>query len=211
MEYGNPRGARSSAVERPAHNWLRVGSNPTGPILSLALSGRWNDAGMQGTVILRLLAVFTCITALCGCHFNTRNPGGETPAPSNTTLAQANSTAAPDQMMSKTPAAKYIAKTGADLKGVTFAVWANGRPIGSVQWPNKALDITPGMRGHANVLVIEWTRTTKNGSGTMTISTAPGNKLVLTAHVTPSSAAKGRVSKTIIAPQAPVGRPSPGP
>jgi hypothetical protein len=147
---------------------------------------------------------------LSGCHFNTRTAAGETPAPSNTTLAQANSTAAPEQAMSNIPGDKYVAKTGADVKGITFEVWANGRPIGTIQWPNKALDITQGMRGHANVLVIQWTRTSKNGAGTMTIQTAHNSKTVLIAHVTASSPAKGRVSKTLIAPQVPVGRPSPG-
>ncbi len=29
--------ARSSAVERPAHNWLRAGSNPAGPTRNAAL------------------------------------------------------------------------------------------------------------------------------------------------------------------------------
>lgn len=120
-------------------------------------------------------------------------------------MAQGNSTAPPDQAMSSGPGDKYFAKTDAKTHGVNFAVWANGRPIGIVDWPSKSLDITKGMRGHANVVVVQWTRTAKNGSGTLTIGTA--KKTVLTAHVTPSSPAKGRVSKQFIAPQANVGRP----
>ncbi len=127
---------------------------------------------MQGTVILRSLAAAALVVLVSGCNSNSRTQGGQTPMPSNTTLAQANSTAAPDQAMSNVPGDKYIAKTSADVKDVTFAVWANGRPIGTVSWPSKALDITSGMRGHANVLVIQWTRMTKTGTGTMTIQTA---------------------------------------
>ena len=40
------RGACSSAVERPAHNWLRVGSNPTGPTVK-------NDV-RHGAIVYRL-------------------------------------------------------------------------------------------------------------------------------------------------------------
>jgi hypothetical protein len=166
---------------------------------------------MQGTVVLRPLAIAALAVSLCACHFNTRTAAGETPQPSNTTLAQANSTAAPAQAMSNTPGGKYIAETSADVKDVTFAVWANGRPIGTISWPSKALDITQGMRAHANVLVIQWTRTHKDGIGTMTIQAEPNKKPVLVAHVTASSPTKGQVSKTMIAPGVPVGRPSPAP
>jgi len=161
---------------------------------------------MQGSVLLRSLAVAALTALLPACHFKSQSAAGQTPEPSNTTLAQANSTAAPDQAMSNVPGEKFIAMTRPNLKGVTFAVWANGRPIGTISWPGKALDITQGMRGHANVLVIQWTRTSKNGTGTMTIQTAQ-HKPVLTAHVTPASPTKGQISKTLVAPQAPVGRP----
>ncbi len=133
---------------------------------------------MQGTVILRSLAVLSLAGSLAACHFNTRTTAGETPQPSKTTLAQANSTAAPDQWFSGKPGQKYFARTGPHLKDVTFEVWANGNPIGTISWPSKALDITHGMRGHANVVVIRWTRTSKTGTGMMRIETA-GNKSVL--------------------------------
>ncbi len=164
---------------------------------------------MQGSVVLRFCGAFALAACVSACHPSERSTAGQTPVPSQTTMAQANSTAAPDQSLSSGPGAKYMAKTGADLKGVTFEVWANGKPIGTVSWPNKALDITGGMRGHANVLVIKWTRTSKTGTGTMTIGTAKNGK-ILSAHVSPSSPAKGQVSKTMIAPQAPVGRPHGG-
>ncbi|HZZ65652.1 MAG TPA: hypothetical protein VFE17_09155 [Candidatus Baltobacteraceae bacterium] len=164
---------------------------------------------MQGTV-LRALAAALFAISLAACHFNTRTAAGVTPAPSPSGAADTNSTAPPVQAMSKTPSVKYYAKTAGDVKGVTFSVWANGTPIGSLQWPNKALDLTSKMRGHANVLVIQWERTTKSGSGTMTIVAQGSTKPVLVAHVSAGSPAKGQVSKTIIAPQAPVGRPAPG-
>ena len=159
---------------------------------------------MQGTVILRALGVFALAATLAGCHPSTRSAAGQTPLPSQTTMAQANSTAPPDQAITVGPGDKYFAKTDAKTHGVNFAVWANGRPIGVIDWPSKSLDITKGMRGHANVVVVEWTRTQKNGSGTLTVGT--DKKTVFTTKVTPSSPAKGRNSKQFIAPQAPIGR-----
>lgn len=160
---------------------------------------------MQGTVILRSLCVLALSAAVSGCHPSTRSTAGQTPQPSQTTMAQANSTAAPDQALSSGPAEKYIATTGGNLKDVTFSLWANGRPIGVIKWPGKSLDLTKDMRGHANVLVIKWERTAKNGTGTLAIHSQAGKK-VLSANVTPSSPATGQVSKTMIAPQVPVGR-----
>jgi hypothetical protein len=162
---------------------------------------------MRGTAILRSLAVAAFTALLCGCHFNTRTATGMTPQPSNTTIAQSNSTSSPTKHLSTIPAQKYIAQTAAGLKDVTFAIWANGRPIGTISWPSKSLDLTGDMRGHANVLVIQWTRTAKDGKGMMTIDTEPGGKTVLTARVSPSSPEKGSVSKTLIAPRSAVGRP----
>ena len=160
---------------------------------------------MQGTVIFRSLCVLALAALVSGCHPSTRSTAGQTPQPSQTTMAQANSTAPPDQALSVGPGEKYIATTGGNVKDVTFDLWANGRPIGSIKWPGKSLDITKEMRGHANVLVIKWERTAKNGTGTLSIHSQTGKK-VLTANVTPSSPAKGQVSKTMIAPQVPVGR-----
>ena len=159
---------------------------------------------MQGTVILRTLGVVAFAAALSGCHPSTRSAAGQTPVPSSTTLAQAKSTLPPDQAITVGPGEKYIAKTDAKLHGVEFSLWANGRPIGVISWPNKGMDITKDLRGHANVVVVQWKRTQKNGAGTLTISTA--KKTVLTTRVTPSSPATGRNSKQFIAPQAPVGR-----
>jgi hypothetical protein len=164
---------------------------------------------MQGTVILRSLCVLALAAAVSGCHPSTRSTAGQTPLPSQTTMAQANSTAPPEQALSSGPAEKYIATTGPNLKDVTFELWANGRPIGTIKWPSKSLDITKDMRGHANVLVIKWDRTAKNGTGTLAIHSQSGKK-VLSANVTPSSKATGQVSKTMIAPQAPVGRSGAG-
>jgi hypothetical protein len=160
---------------------------------------------MQGTVILRTLGVVLLAALVSGCHPSTRSPAGQTPQPSQTTMAQANSTAPPNQALTTGPGEKYVAKTDAKLHGVTFEVWANGRPVGIVQWPGKALDITKDMKGHSNVVVVKWTRTEKNGSGTLTVATT-NNKTVFTTRVTPSSPAKGSNSKQFIAPQAPVGR-----
>lgn len=160
---------------------------------------------MQGTVILRSLGAFVLAALLAGCHFNTRTTAGETPMPSNTTLAQANSTAAPDQALSVGPGDKYFAKPSSDMHGVTFNVWLNGKPVNALFYAGKPVDITQDMRGHANVVVVQWTRTEKNGSGSLTIQSQTGT--VLSAKVTPSSPKTGKVSKTFIAKQSPVGRP----
>ncbi|HLI98002.1 MAG TPA: hypothetical protein VKT72_18185 [Candidatus Baltobacteraceae bacterium] len=159
---------------------------------------------MQGTVILRSLGIVFLAASIAGCHPSVRSAAGQTPQPSSTTEAQANSTLPPDQATTVGPGDKYIAKTDAKLHGVNFAIWANGRPVGVIDWPAKGLDITKDMKGHANVLVVEWTRTQKNGEGTLTIATA--KKTVFTTHVTPASPAKGRNSKQFIAPQSPIGR-----
>jgi hypothetical protein len=164
---------------------------------------------MQGTVIRRLLGVFALAALIAGCNANTRSAAGHTPVPSNTTLAQANSTAAPDQALSSGPGDKYFAMASPDSHGVQFSVWLNGRPVNALYTPGKEVDITQEMRGHANVVAVQWKRTRKGGTGTLTIESR--NKPVLSAKVTPSSADTGKVSKTFIAPQAPVGRPSTGP
>jgi hypothetical protein len=159
---------------------------------------------MQGTVILRSLGFIVVAAALAACHPSVRSAAGQTPEPSSTTAAQANSTAIPDQRLSSGPGDKYFAKTDAKTHGVDFAIWANGRPVGEIDWAGKALDITKDMKGHANDIVVKWTKTQKNGSGSLTIGTA--KKTVFTTNVTASSPAKGSNSKQFIAPQAPVGR-----
>jgi hypothetical protein len=172
--------------------------------MRLMPGGRWNDASMQGTVILRSLGIVFLAASVAGCHPSVRSAAGQTPEPSNTTAAQANSTAIPDQRLTSGPGDKYFAKTDAKLHGVNFAIWANGRPVGVIEWPSKALDITKDMKGHANVIVIKWTKTQKNGSGSLTIGTA--KKTVFTTRVMPTSPQTGSNSKQFIAPQAPVGR-----
>ena len=159
---------------------------------------------MQGSVILRLSGVLLLAALLSACHPSMNSASGQTPVPSNTTAAQANSTAAPDLGLTMQPGDKYFAKTGASMHGVTFSIWANGRPVLSMMTPNESVNITPEMRGHANQVVVQWERTAKNGSGTLTIGTA--QKTVLTAHVSEHSPVKGQVSKTFIAPQAKSGR-----
>ncbi|HKU68847.1 MAG TPA: hypothetical protein VJP85_13815 [Candidatus Baltobacteraceae bacterium] len=159
---------------------------------------------MQGTVILRTLGVVACAAVVAGCHPSTRSAAGQTPVPSQTTMAQANSTAPPDQAITAGPGEKYLAKTDAKMHGVSFSIWANGRPVGVISWPGKGLDITKDLRGHSNVVVVQWTRTKKDGTGTLTIGTA--KQTVLTTHVTPSSPAKGTNKRQFFAAQAPIGR-----
>lgn len=158
---------------------------------------------MQPTLTVRFLAGLA-VAALAACSTNGGNTAGQTPAPSNTSMAQANSTAAPDQAMSKGPGQKYFAKTAAD-DGVQFAIWANGTPITTIQWPNKSVDITPSMRGHANTIAIRWTKTKKNGTGTLMVTDFTG-KTIVTAHVTAKSPTQAGISKTFIAPQMPAQR-----
>ena len=141
--------------------------------------------------------------ALAGCT-GSANQGGQTPAPSPSSVSAANSTAAPDIRMAPGPGGAYFAKTGAD-NGVTFEIWANGSPVTSLQWPNKSVNITSKMRGHANVIAIRWTKTKKNGTGTLAVVDSRGKKIVA-ANVTAASPAKSEVSHTFIAPQAPGGR-----
>lgn len=109
--------------------------------------------------------------------------------------------------LSQGPGGKYFAQTSSDTHGVTFSVWLNGSPVNALFPASKSIDITQDMRGHANVVVVQWNRTQKNGSGTLTIRSR--QNVVLTAKVTPSSKASGKVSKTFIAKQVPVGQPQP--
>jgi hypothetical protein len=159
---------------------------------------------MQGIVILRALSVVIFAATLAGCHPSTRSAAGQTPPPSATSAAQANSTAPPDQAMTSGPGDKYFAKADAKLHGVSFSIWANGRPAGVVQWPNKGIDITGAMKGHANNIAVQWNRTQKDGTGTLTIGTA--KNVAFTVKVTPSSPIKGQITKVVMAPRAPVGR-----
>ncbi len=193
-------GARSSAVERPAHNWLRVGSNPTGP--TCLTPGAPRNEGRMFTTWFRTLALVAA-APLAACSGQSNSAAGHTPVPSNTTMAQANSTQAPTQALSKAPGSKYIAKTGA-LHDVVFEVWANGLPLGTIQWPNKAMDITAKMRGHANQVVIKWTKLQKDGTGTLSIEEGNGVKQ-MTAVVTNDSPTKGSYARTVMAQQAPMG------
>ncbi|MFN2449415.1 MAG: hypothetical protein ABR508_06445 [Candidatus Baltobacteraceae bacterium] len=157
---------------------------------------------MQRSFIFRALTL-CALAALAACSNTGGSTAAQTPAPSGTTMAQANSTAAPDQALTSGPGSKFFARTYA-LNGVQFEVWANGTPITTVQWPNKSVDITSKMRGHANNIAIRWTKIKKNGTGMLSITSAKGTKL-MTAIVTASSPANAQITHTIIAPQAPSG------
>jgi hypothetical protein len=160
---------------------------------------------MQGFVTRRPLGAFLLACALSACGANNSSSAGQTPGPSQTTLSQAESTMAPpEQSLTKGPGDRYYAKTGPKTHGVTFSIWANGRPITSVVTGGNTVEITPGMRGHANTIAVQWERTAKNGTGTLTVGTT--KKVVLTVNVTTHSPAKGQISKTFIAPQSPLGR-----
>lgn len=163
---------------------------------------------MQGAVILRSLAVLAAAAALSACHPSVRSTAGQTPEPSQTSVAQAQANAhqIPDRAITVGPGQKYFARTGKDLKGVQFSLWANGQPITTIEWPGKAIDITKDLRGHANVLVVEWTRTKNDGKGTLTVQAQGATKPVATVNVTPSSPKTGKISKTFYTPQAPIGR-----
>ncbi len=128
---------------------------------------------------------------------------GQTPA-LPTPASVGNSTQAPEQPLTKAPGSKFFAHSYAD-NGVLFEIWANGTPVTSLQWPNKNVDITGKMRGHANQIAIKWTKLKKNGTGTLSITDAKGTKL-MTAVVTNASPAKAQITHLIMAPQAPAGR-----
>ena len=153
---------------------------------------------MHGNWISRFLTA-AALAALTACSTNGGNTAGQTPAPGGTTMAQANSTAAPAQNMTGGPGSKFYAQTYAD-SNVQFEVWANGAPVTTIQWPNKQIDITPKMRGHVNNIAIRWTKLKKNGTGTLSITDAHGKKL-MTAVVTKDSPLKAGITHMIMAPQ----------
>lgn len=95
------------------------------------------------------------------------------------------------------PLTHYYARTDAHLKGVSFGIWANGRPAISLDSPGMNVDITKEMRPHANVLAITWQRTFKNGTGTVVITN--GSKIVVRQSVGPKTAATGKHSIQLIA------------
>ncbi|HET7815116.1 MAG TPA: hypothetical protein VFL13_12165 [Candidatus Baltobacteraceae bacterium] len=151
----------------------------------------------------RFLAA-AALAALTACSTNGGNTAGQTPAPGGTTMAQANSTAAPEQNKTGGPGSKFFAQTYAD-SNVLFEVWANGAPVTTIQWPNKQVDITPKMRGHANNIAIRWTKLKKNGTGMLSITDSQGKKL-MTAVVTTTSPVKAGITHLIMAPQANTGQ-----
>ena len=159
---------------------------------------------MQRLVTCRSLGALCLLLCLTACRFNQNSTAGATPAPSAMSLAQANSTAAPDQSLTVAPADKYFAKVSPSTHGITFSVWANGRPVIGGLTAGQSMDITPGMRGHTNRIAVQWQRRAKNGSGTLTIGTA--KKAAMTVRVGADSPAKGQTTRTFIAPQAPAGR-----
>ncbi len=134
---------------------------------------------------------------LAACNPQNRSTAGQTPQPSNTTLVQANSTAAPGLRGPMSTANHYYAKSSSDLHGVTFSLWSNGSPILSFSSPNMALDITKNLRGHANTMALQWERTARNGSGTLTIYGQ--GKTIARETVTPKSPAKGQRSVQMFA------------
>jgi hypothetical protein len=125
-------------------------------------------------------------------HFSVRmstraciSAAGETPVPSHTTMSQANSVAAPSHHLSMVPGEKYFAKSSSGAHGVTFGIGAKCRPIAAIVSPGRSIDITGEVRGHANVVAIQWDRNSKSGSGTITVGTS--EKALLSEHVTPHS------------------------
>ena len=153
----------------------------------------------------RLLAAAVVLATLSACHTSmSQSQKGQTPAPMQTTLAQANSTAAPDNGMTQTPGDKYFAKESAASHGVAFSIWANGRPITTILTPGQSVELTASMRGHANRIAVQWEKRSKKGAGTLTIGTA--KQTAVTVTVDAHSAAKGQTTHTIIASQSPNGR-----
>jgi hypothetical protein len=155
---------------------------------------------MQRIAVFRSLSVLVLAAAVAGCSPGSRSTGGRTPSPSQTTLAQANSTTPPDRPVTLKPSEKFFAKTGRD-RGVSFALWANGSPLTVLTSPNAVYDMTGKLRGHANTLVVKWTKLHANSAGTLTIETRKHK--VLTVRVRASSPKHGSRSKTFIAPQMP--------
>jgi hypothetical protein len=162
---------------------------------------------MQGTVVLRLLAAFAFGAAICGCNTSTGgSAAGHTPVPSKTTLAQAQATSLTGQRTTSTPAGQYAAVTGPGVKNVTFSLWANGMPIGTIKWPQKAIVITKDLHADWNDLVIQWSKEKKDGTGSVSIESAYKKEKILTANVRASSPMKGQVSKKVDLPPQNIGR-----
>ncbi|HEV3155556.1 MAG TPA: hypothetical protein VGZ02_17250 [Candidatus Baltobacteraceae bacterium] len=161
---------------------------------------------MHRFVTHRSLGVLlSLVLAAAGCHTSmNKSSEGQTPVPGQTTMAQANSTAAPDNTLSSTPSDHYFAKVSSNTHGVAFSVWANGRPIMTVLTPGQSIDITADMRGHANRIAVQWNKRSKDGAGTITVGTV--KKAVMTVTVGAKTATKGQTTKTIIASQSPVSR-----
>jgi len=148
--------------------------------------------------LIRTICATVALLALVACNPQTRSSAGQTPLPSNTTLAQANSTAAPSGMARGVSPNHYVAKTSSDLHGVAFGLWSNGRPVLSFSSPGMSIDLTNDLRLHANRLAITWHRMSTDGRGTLMVLSSFGSKVV-SKTVNPSSPAKGQQSFQIIA------------
>jgi len=147
--------------------------------------------------MVRVNAVGFCVVlsacaVLAACNSQSRTQAGQTPAPSNTTAAQANSTESPVRLSDRmTSQEHYVAKTSGNLHGVTFGLWSNGAPILAFSSPNMSIDVTKDLRVHANRVAITWHRIAKDGTGTLTISTSTG-KTVVAKAVNASTPARGQ-------------------
>lgn len=149
---------------------------------------------MQGNLAFfrGVLGIAALIAGFASCTGN-GSQSGRTPAPSQTTLAQANSTAAPDAGTAAVPTAHVFAVTGTPMRGLRFSIFVNGVPSVTVNGAKQRVDFTKDARSGANTLVVRWKKDVLSGLGSIVIR-QQGGKPLLALTVKPSDPKLGQKS-----------------
>ncbi|HEY8313723.1 MAG TPA: hypothetical protein VIG51_06070 [Candidatus Baltobacteraceae bacterium] len=124
---------------------------------------------MQGAVFFRPFAILAVAMSLAACSNGQRASSGNTPAPRETTMAQANSTSAPDAAKSKLVKSHFSINSAKSTSGITFSVYVDGQPGPSLNTPGTSTDISNMLAVGNNTIVVRWKKDRNTGSGTLTI------------------------------------------
>lgn len=137
------------------------------------------------------------MAALAACNGGEHGSPGQTPNPDATSIAQANSTAAPERSSTNgTAAAHYRVVTDAKTKGLTFSVFVSGAPAFSLNGPNQTRDLSKSLKMGSNGIGVRWQKHILNGTGTLTV-TQSGKQVLMKVYVAPNAAKTGQQSGTI--------------
>jgi hypothetical protein len=151
---------------------------------------------MQSALPFRTVAVLALVATLAACTGKPQaGTAGQTPEPSQTTLDQANSTAAPETQAPKIPRS-HVAVSVAKAKALTFAIYVNGQPGVALNSPGDT-DITDMLGVGNNTIAIRWKKDRNDGFGTVKV--LENGKSVVTQTVRATDAPQGQKSVSLVA------------